>query len=206
MTDCCQEKSCDLELMAKRHAKVLWAVLIINAVMFFAEMIAGIRADSTALLGDSLDMLGDAIAYSSSLLVIRSGAAAKAKSARLKGALMLLLGAAILGRAIFRLWVPELPETELMTLVGFAALTANGFCLLLLNRHRSDDINMKSVWICSRNDIIANVCVIGAAAIVSVTHSPLPDLAVGIALSVLFINSALSVLRDSKFQMELSAK
>lgn len=203
MSDCCQKKACDLEIMAQRHAKVLWIVLSINLAMFFVEAAAGIVSGSTALLGDSLDMLGDAIAYGSSLFVLRAGSRSKARSASLKGGLMLALGAAILARAIYRFLNPELPEAEIMTGFGLVALVANGFCLFLLSRHRDDDINMKSVWICSRNDIAANISVLIAAGLVSVFKSATPDLVVGIGLSVLFIKSAISVLRDSAAELKM---
>ena len=201
LSDCCQAKACDLELMAKRHARVLWAVLAINGVMFFVEIIAGLKANSTALLGDSLDMLGDAVAYGSSLFVIRGSAGGKAKSAALKGCLMLVLGAAIFGRAIYQFGNPNLPGTGVMTMIGILALCTNGLCLFLLSSHRDDDINMKSVWVCSRNDIIANVSVLIAAALVVGLRSPLPDLFVGIALSILFMKSAFGVLREARDQL-----
>lgn len=195
MTDCCEKKICELEGMAQRHAKVLWVVLGINLVMFFVEAAAGIRAESTALLGDSLDMLGDAIAYGSTLFVLRATSHAKAKSAMLKGALMLILGVAILGRALYNFQNPGLPQAGIMTGIGLLALAANGLCLFLLRRHRADDLNMKSVWLCSRNDIIANISVILAAGMVAVLQSAIPDLVVGVALSALFIKSAISVLK-----------
>jgi cation diffusion facilitator family transporter len=201
MTNCCQEKACDLEVMARRHAKVLWIVLGINLIMFFVEAIAGIKAESTALLGDSLDMLGDAIAYGSSLFVLRAGSSSKAKSASLKGALMLILGVTILGRAIHHFQTPGLPEADIMTAIGLIALAANGLCLFLLSRHREDDLNMKSVWICSRNDIVANISVLAAAGLVWQLQSAIPDLVVGVALSVLFTRSAISVLKEASAEL-----
>lgn len=202
MGDCCQNKSCELETMAKDHSKVLWTVLAVNVIMFFVEAVSGIKAGSTALLGDSLDMFGDSVAYGSSLYVLRGGAAGKAKAARLKGGIMLATGAIILGRAIYHSFQPGLPEADVMSWIGLVALAANSFCLFLLWRHRDDDVNMKSVWICSRNDIVANVSVLAAAALVWGLQSKIPDVVVGVGLSVLFVKSALSVLKEASVELK----
>jgi hypothetical protein len=139
--------------MKKQQAKVLWAVLFINLGMFVIEFGAGIRADSISLTGDSLDMLGDALVYASSLYVINKGSKAQAGSAFLKGIIMFLLAIAVFARASYQLFAGAAPEATIMSTVGVVALLANLFCLLLLTRHREDNLNMSSVWLCSRNDV-----------------------------------------------------
>lgn len=201
MGNCCQSKSCDLEKMQKSQAKVLWIVLAINAVMFVAEFAGGILAKSLALTGDSLDMLGDAIAYGSSLYVINKGRKAKALSASLKGFIMLGTAMAVLGQAVWKLMNRVPPEVGLMSSVTLVALVANITCLVLLTRHRSDDINMSSVWVCSRNDLIANTAVLAAAGLVSVTGSAWPDIIVGLGITLLFFKSGIGVLSSARSEL-----
>ncbi|MEM1256728.1 MAG: cation transporter, partial [Cyanobacteria bacterium P01_H01_bin.21] len=171
--------------------------LLINAVMFVVEFGAGIRAASLSLTGDSLDMLGDALVYASSLYVIHKSAKAQAGAALLKGLIMFLFAIAVFARATYQLFAGASPEGSIMGAVGVLALLANLLCLLLLTRHRNDNLNMSSVWLCSRNDIIANTSVLTAAVLVLLTHSILPDLAVGLLLTVVFAKSAGTVLSQS---------
>lgn len=198
MTDCCDKKGEDLAATAQKHKGVLWTVLIINLVMFFIEAIFGLLSHSLALVGDSLDMLGDAAVYGSSLLVVGLGHAEKARVARLKAWIMLTFGLVVSAKCIYRAIYPQMPDLQWMLAIGTLALVANLICLKLLSRFRHDDVNMSSVWICSRNDIIANTSVLISAGLVYVTHSPLPDIMVGFGLAVLFIRSALQILRWSK--------
>ncbi|SRR5579883_167006 len=198
---CCQKKSDALEKLSKRQSKVLWFVLSINAVMFGIELISGIWANSLALTGDSLDMLGDTIAYGSSLYVINRGSQAQARSAMLKGGIMFFSAVAVFARAVYQLNLSTPPELKVMSGIGVLALCANLVCLYLLTHHRNDNINMSSVWLCSRNDIIANTSVLIAAGLVYLTHSPLADIAVGIFLAVVFAKSAGSVLSQSWQQL-----
>jgi cation diffusion facilitator family transporter len=203
MGDCCQSKSCDLAHLRKEQSRVLWIVLAINAVMFFVEFGSGLIARSLALTGDSLDMLGDAIAYGSSLYVINMGRTAKAWSASLKGGIMLLSATAVLAQAIWKLLNQSQPEIGLMSGVTLLALLANSTCLVLLTRHRSDDINMSSVWICSRNDLIANTAVLAAAGLVFLTKSHWPDFIVGLAITALFLKSGIGVLKSARQELTL---
>lgn len=202
MGDCCQNKSCDLAKLRKDQSEVLWIVLAINAVMFFVEFGSGLLAHSLALTGDSLDMLGDSIAYGSSLYVINRGAKAKAMSASLKGGIMLLSAFGVLIQAIWKLVNQVQPEVTLMSSVTLLALLANAACLVLLTRHRSDDINMSSVWICSRNDLIANTAVLAAAGCVFITKSHWPDFIVGLAITALFFKSGLGVLKGARREIK----
>lgn len=201
---CCQNKGCELTKLKKDQTQVLWAVLVINLVMFVVEFGAGIRAVSLSLTGDSLDMLGDALVYASSLYVVNKGRKAQAGSAFFKGILMFLFAIAVFARAVYQLFAEVTPEATLMGAVGAIALLANIVCLLLLSRHRKDNLNMSSVWLCSRNDIIANTSVLAAAGLVLLTQSVLPDLAVGFLLTVVFAQSAGKVLTQSWREMHLS--
>ena len=198
MSDCCSNKSCDLEAVAKRQESTLWVVLWINATMFLVETVGAVMAGSLALTGDSVDMLGDAIAYGTSIFVVRRGLRAKARSALFKSGIIGVMALFVLGSAVYRTAFREAPEAGLMGGIGTLALVANSFCLYLLTRHRNDDVNMASVWECSRNDIVANVSVLAAAGLVQWTRTPWPDLAVGLGLSVLFARSAFSILRNAR--------
>jgi Co/Zn/Cd efflux system component len=198
MASCCEQKSCDLERLPREQARVLWIVLVINAAMFAVELVGGWLSGSVSLGGDALDMLGDAVTYASSLVVVSRGMAAKAQVAVLKGSIMLLSAVAVLAAAIYRTVFRELPVVETMGAIGVMALVANLACLVLLTRHRRDDINMSSVWLCSRNDIIANTSVLAAAGLVLWTRTPWPDLIVGLGLTILFTSSAWTVLRDAR--------
>ncbi len=197
MADCCSGKSCEIDALRERQSSTLKIVLVINAVMFVVELTAGLLGGSISLVADSLDMLGDAMVYAFSLDVVALGAAMKARAALFKGIIMAAFGLFVLGQAIYRIVYPQLPVFETIGLVGLLALTANGFCFYLLWRHRADDINMSSVWLCSRNDIIANISVLFAAAGVWLTASGWPDIVVGLALAALFLRSALFVLRGA---------
>ena len=197
MADCCNDKACGIDALRSRQSATLKIVLAINAVMFVVELTAGLLGHSVSLVADSLDMLGDALVYGFSLYVVARGAAMKAKAALLKGIIMAGFGLFVLGQAIYRIVLPQLPAFEAIGMIGMLALAANGICFWLLWRHRADDINMSSVWLCSRNDIIANISVLLAAAGVWLTHSGWPDIVVGLALATLFLRSALHVLRES---------
>ena len=151
---CCQHKAKELEKLQKRQAKVLWIILIINAVMFLVEFSGGIRAASLSLTGDSLDMLGDALVYGCSLYVIQKGKKAQARSAILKGGIMYLTAIAVFARAAYQLFAQTVPTAQLMSEIGLLALVANLICFLLLIRHRNDNINMSSVWLCSRMTLL----------------------------------------------------
>lgn len=194
MTGCCEDKACAIEALQERQGATLKAVLGINAVMFVVVLVAGILAASTALLADSLDNLGDALTYGLSLYAVSRGARSKARVALFKGVLILGAGLFVLGQVIYRIMVPAVPVFEAMGAVSILALIANGICLALLWKHRREDINMSSVWECSRNDIAANLAVMIAAAGGWLAQAGWPDLVVGFALVCLFLRSAVRVL------------
>ncbi|MGD9386437.1 MAG: cation transporter [Thioalkalispiraceae bacterium] len=186
-----------MEKLRERQYGTLKIVLAINLTMFLVEIIAGLLASSTALLADSLDMLGDSIVYGFSLYVVAKSVKWKAISAIIKGSIMAIFGFFVLGQAIYKIIYPVVPTFEAIGIVGLLALTANGVCLLLLWKHKSEDINMKSVWVCSRNDIIANFSVLLAAVGVWLSQNQWPDVLVGIAIALLFLRSAYYVLREA---------
>ena len=197
MANCCSEKSCEIEALRDKQGKTLKIVLAINAIMFVVELTAGLMANSVSLIADSLDMLGDAMVYIFSIYVIARGAKMKAISAMFKGSIMAVFGLFVLAQAIYSIIVPHSPTYEAISLFGFIALLANGVCLALLWKHRAEDINMSSVWLCSRNDIIANISVIFAGVGVWLTNSGWPDIVIGLALACLFLQSAAQVLKES---------
>jgi Co/Zn/Cd efflux system component len=203
MDDCCGQKSDELIALRGEHKKVLIAVLIINAVLFVVEAAAGLLANSTALLADSLDMLGDSLVYGFSLYVLWRGAVWKASAAFLKGAIMALFGMGVLVELVYKMLSGIIPNAETMGIIGALVLLGNGVCFFLLFRYRSDDLNMRSTWLCSRNDIIANVSVLGAAAAVAIFNSSFPDILVGAAIAAVFLKSAWAILRESVVELRI---
>ncbi len=198
---CCQNKAKDLQKLHKRQGKILWIILVINAVMFLVEFSGGIKASSLSLTGDSLDMLGDALVYGCSLYVIQKGKKAQAQAAILKGGIMFMSAIAVFARATYQLFAQTVPTVQLMSGLGLLALVANLICFLLLIRHRNDNINMSSVWLCSRNDIIANTSVLLTAGLVFLTDSFLPDFILGLFITVVFAKSAGKVLTQARAEL-----
>ena len=197
MDDCCSAKASELEVLRHRQASMLKVVLAMNAAVFIVEFWAGFVSGSVSLLADSLDMLGDSLVYGFSLYAVAGNQRTKAMSALLKGIIMTIFGLFAVAQVIYKLGNPHVPAFETIGSIGFLALAANSICFALLWRHRADDINMSSVWLCSRNDIIANISVIAAAAAVWFTASAWPDLVVGVAIAILFLKSAFTVLVGS---------
>jgi Co/Zn/Cd efflux system component len=184
--------------VTRRQRRVLQIVLALNAAMFLLELGTGLLARSTALVADSADMLGDALVYGVSLYAVGRGAAWTARAALLKGGLMAVFAVGVLGQAALKLARGAAPVAEAMGAVGLIALAANALCVVLLWRLRDDDVNMRSAWLCSRNDVLANVAVLLAAGVVWATGSGVPDLAVGLAIAAMFGSSAARVLRDAR--------
>jgi cation diffusion facilitator family transporter len=205
MEHCCDSKTHELEVLWSRQSRILWGVLAINSGMFVAEAFCGLLAGSAALLADSLDMLGDALVYGVSLAVIGRSRQARAAAATLKGAAMLLFGVGVLAEVAHKLYTQHVPDASIMSATAAVALVANSICLVLLTRHRADDINMRSSWICSRNDLAANVGVILAAAGVFFTNTVWPDVVVGLLITGLFLRSSVHVLRQAASELRVTA-
>lgn len=196
--DCCAP---DEPAVTQDRRRVLIQVLLINAGLFCVEITAGLMARSTALLGDSLDMLGDVLVYGFSLYVLTRSERARAKAAALKGLIMLCFGGLVLIEVGAKLVHPVMPAAATMGLVAALALVGNAICFALLARHRGSDLNMRSTWLCSRNDLIANSSVIVAAVFVAWTGTQWPDVAVGLGIAALFFQTAIGVLRDALAQL-----
>jgi Co/Zn/Cd efflux system component len=201
MSDCC-DKSCEVEALRERQGATLKIVLAINAVMFFVLVGAALYAGSSALLSDSLDNLGDTLAYAFSLYAIALGAEMKARVALFKGCLILLAALAVAVQIAYKLVYPSLPIFETMGAFSLLGLMANSICFFLLWRHRSDDINMSSVWECSRNDIASNLSVFAASIGVWATNSGWPDLFVASCLVLLLLRSAFRVVSSALAELQ----
>lgn len=198
------DECCAVIRVAEQQRRVFRIVLWINVTMFLVEAVAGILSYSTALLADSVDMLGDAIVYGFSLYVVGRGAIWQARAAALKGIIMAAFGLGVLAQVIVKVIQGLVPSANVMGAIGVLALAANVFCLLLLWRHRGDDINMRSAWICSRNDVIGNAGVLLAAVGVTLTGSAWPDIAIGVLVAGVFCRSAILVLREVRQGSQLS--
>jgi Co/Zn/Cd efflux system component len=179
----------------KGETRTLWTVLVINAAMFVVEGGAGYLGESTGLLADGLDMLADALVYGAALLAVGRGAALKRRAARLCGGLQLVLAAAALAEVARRARFGSDPEPPLMVLVSLLALAANVTSLWLVARHREGGVHMKATYICTANDVLANLGVIAAGALVAWTGTPWPDLVIGTAIAALVLRGALRILR-----------
>ncbi len=185
--------------------RALWIALAVNGAMFAIEMAAGVAGGSKALQADALDFLGDAANYAISLGVAGMALAWRARAAMLKGATLAVLGIYVLVATLWAVWNGRTPEAELMGIVGVAALIANGAVALMLYRFRSGDANMRSVWICSRNDAIGNVAVVLAAAGVFGTGSAWPDLAVAAIMAGLGISGGVQILRQARGELDATS-
>ena len=198
---CCEAKAQELVALRDHQRRVLVAVLVVNLVMFFVEFGAGLLSGSSALLADSLDMLGDSLVYGFSLYVLHPSLAWRARAALIKGVIMAAFGLAVVIECAFTLRVGVPPLVPAMFASGALALVANAFCFFLLWRHRADDINLRSTWLCSRNDLIANAAVLAAAVLVAWSESIWPDIIVGVGIAGLFLRTAASVLRESRTEL-----
>lgn len=204
MSNCCNDACAPLSPPRdRRFRRVLWIALAANAAMFLVEAGASWSAQSTALLADALDFLGDAANYGASLLAVAAGFAWRSRVALAKGWTMALYGVAVLVFAAWNVWRGVTPEPATMALVGLLALAVNVSVAALLYAFRDGDANMKSVWLCSRNDAIGNVAVMIAAAGVFGTGTLWPDVAVAVVLGVLGVSAGRSVIVQA--QGELNA-
>lgn len=190
MRECC-EVTADIPGAQRR---VLQVVLVINGGMFVVEFLSGLLAHSTALLADSVDMLGDAIVYGFSLYVISRGTVWQARAALLKGLIMAGFGVGVLAEVSVKLARGTVPPAQVMGAIGLLALVANAACLILLWRRRADDVNIHSAWACSLNDVAGNAGVLLASAGVMTTRSAWPDIVVGVLIAAMFTVSAITVL------------
>lgn len=186
--------------------RTFWIVLIINLVLFAIELGYGIISHSNALAADSLDNLSDAFVYGISLFVVSRGIRAKANASLVKGGVMVLLGFFVVGEAIYKILHPVIPVAEVMTVVSIVAIIANATCLWLLTRHKHTDLNARSAWACSLNDVIGNVSVIIASFLVLYFHSMWPDVLISLMLATIVLYSSVGVIREALIHRKLSVE
>lgn len=201
MSGCCDGGCSVKALQEERQRGTLKIVLAINAIMFIVIVGAAIYGGSIALLANSFDNFGDALTYALSLYAVSRGTSTKAKVAIFKGALILLAALIVTGQIIYKLLVPSVPIFEAMGIFGILSLIANSICLFLLWRHRHEDVNMSSVWECSRNDIASDISVIVAAGGIWLLGSGWPDIIVAFALVILLYRSAFHVISSAKTEL-----
>lgn len=185
-----------------RWRRALWIALAVNFGMFGVEMVAGATSDSRALMADALDFFGDAANYAISLAVAGLALVWRARAALFKGVTLLALGLWVLGSSVYAVFAGATPHAETMGIIGLLALLANVGVALILYRFRSGDANMRSVWICSRNDAIGNVAVVAAAVGVFGTGTAWPDLIVAALLAALGISGGIQIIWEARAELQ----
>ena len=196
MAGCCNTNA-RFDGMSAAYKRRLWMVIAINAVMFAVEMTAGQLARSQALQADALDFAGDAMTYGLSLAVIGASVRVRSMAAMAKGVSLLLMGVFVFGSTLYRVVYIDVPDAGVMGVIGVMALAANLASVALLVRYKDGDANVRSVWLCSRNDAIGNVAVMLAALGVWGAQSGWPDLIVATIMAGLFLSSATQILRQA---------
>jgi len=194
--DCCGQ-GVKFDGLSADYKRRLWAVIAINAAMFAVELGAGALAGSQALQADALDFLGDSMTYGMSLAVIGLSPHTRAVAALAKAASLTAMALWVLGSTAYHVLILGLPRAEVMGAIGLLALAANVGSVLILLRYKDGDANVRSVWLCSRNDAIGNIAVMLAAAAVFATGTRWPDLIVAALMAALFLTSSLQILRQS---------
>ena len=197
MAGCGCNSNVQFDGVSAEYKRILWIVIAINVVMFVVEMGASIASQSMALRADALDFLGDSLTYSITLLAIGHSLRWRASAALFKGITLALMGLWVLGSTLYRTLVLEIPNEMIMGSVAMMAFTANLISALLLLKYRNGDSNVRSVWLCSRNDAIGNLAALLAAGAVFATQNPWPDLIVAFAMALLFLHSASLILRQA---------
>ncbi len=184
-----------------RYRKILWIAVLANAAMFVVETLAGYRSGSASLLADAIDFAGDAANYAVSLAVLGAAVAWRSRAAQLKAVCMMGFGVFVMGRAAWGLWAGGTPDAATMGAIGALALAVNLAVAWMLYAFREGDANMRSVWLCTRNDAISNIAVIAAAVGVFGTHSAWPDLAVAAIMASLAISGGWAVMRQARGEL-----
>lgn len=205
MAGCCG-KDAKFDGLSDDYKRRLWIVIALNAIMFVVEMTAGQIAQSQALKADALDFLGDALTYGISLAVIGASIRARTNAALAKGVSLFLMGAWVFGSTVYRVFYVGVPEAEIMGVIGFLALLTNLTSVMLLVRYKDGDANVRSVWLCSRNDAIGNIAVMFAALGVWSTASGWPDLIVATIMAGLFLSSAFQIVTQALRERRAAAK
>lgn len=201
MSSRCCDSGCSTPAVSSSFRKALWVALAINLIMFIAEIISGLRAGSVSLLADAIDFAGDAANYGITLVVLSMGLIWRSRAALIKGASMLAFGVFVLARAGWSVYADVVPEPLTMGVIGALALLANVTVALMLYAFREGDSNMRSVWLCSRNDAIGNIAVMIAAAGVFGTGAGWPDLIVALIMAGLALSAGFSVVRQARQEL-----
>ncbi len=196
MAACCA-RNAKFDGLSADYKRRLWIVIALNAAMFGVEMSAGFFAQSQALQADALDFLGDALTYGITLAVIGASVRVRTMAALAKGFSLLAMGLWVFGSTLYRAFFFAVPEAQIMGAIGFLALAVNLLSVLLLLRYKDGDANVRSVWLCSRNDAIGNVAVMIAALGVWGTATAWPDLIVAGLMATLFLSSAFQIIRQA---------
>ena len=196
MSGCCGDND-KFDGVSDEYKRRLWIVIALNATMFVVEMTAGHLAKSQALQADALDFFGDALTYGISLAVIGASIRARTAAALAKGISLFLMGAWVFGSTVYRVFFVGVPEAEIMGVVAALALATNLASVFLLVSYKDGDANVRSVWLCSRNDAIGNVAVMIAALGVWATASGWPDLIVAAIMASLFLSSSFQIIRQA---------
>ena len=193
----CYHHNKDFDGTSDKYKKILWVIAFLNLTMFAIELFTGYYAHSKSLQADALDFLGDGITYLISLTVIGMALSIRAKAAVIKGISLAVFGSLTFASTIWAIWTDNLPESSIMGGISILALSVNLLSVVLLTQYRDGDANVRSVWLCSRNDAIGNLAVMGAAIAVYVTETKWPDLLVALLMSGLFCQSAFLILRQA---------
>ncbi len=208
MSDSCQSTQCkdacsaaDASNASPKYRRILWVALVLNAAMFFVELMGSQNSGSNALFADAIDFFGDAVNYGISLFVLGGTLMWRARAAWFKGLCMALFGAFVIGRAVYLAYAGQAPEPFMMGWIGLLALAVNVGVALMLYTYREGDANMRSVWLCTRNDAIGNVAVIGAAIAVAFSASRWPDVLVSFGMGCLALQSAWLVMQQARAEM-----
>ncbi|MCQ4311082.1 cation diffusion facilitator family transporter [Pseudomonas stutzeri] len=204
MSSRCCDSGCSTQAVSPRFRNALWIALAINLSMFVVEIVSGLRAGSVSLLADAIDFAGDAANYGITLVVLSMGLVWRSRAAMVKGLSMLAFGVFVVARAGWSIYADVVPEPLTMGVIGALALVANVVVALMLYAFREGDSNMRSVWLCSRNDAIGNIAVMIAAAGVFGTGSGWPDFVVALIMAGLALSAGFSVVRQARQELRTS--
>lgn len=202
MSDSCCNSRIKEPVVNTDFRRALWIALVINFALFVVEIVGGLQSNSVSLLADAIDFFGDSVNYALSLLVLGLAAVWRSRTALLKGIAMGAFGVFVLGRMAWQWYTGVVPQAEVMGSIGVLALIANMFVAIILYRFREGDANMKSVWLCSRNDAIGNIAVMLAALGVYGTGEAWPDLLVAVIMAALALSSARHVIKASLIELK----
>lgn len=202
--ECCDSGCKHNQLLTPKYRKILWIALLINFTMFVVEVFSGLNAHSVSLMADAIDFFGDAMNYGISLAVLSMSLVWRARAALFKGLTMGAFGLIVLASAAWSFTHGKVPEPYTMGIIGMLALIANVSVAIMLYAYREGDANMQSVWLCSRNDAIGNVAVMGAALGVFGSGSAWPDLFVAVIMAGLGISAAFQVIRNASAELKIN--